>query len=375
MAFLGWLCLSSTGPASCATLTASQRSVNTTVGGNITLPCLFSTDTPRSDLFIQWIFYNAKVKKNTIVRGHVLSFFRFCFQTDRIELLDGRISTQMQQSPCHSVSYKSASHCQKMVYLTDARGRCSWKNKVRQWCNLLLVNRNFEITLMEALVNPNFQFPEDFFSIRNGQLYTSAEYKNRIHVANSTGNASLTIFNMQPWETGVYTCEVLGTPSAQVEKSFPVYVLNPETGLLVIGNLTKFEEGYYQCIAKNPLGNSTCQIDLTIKHSESGIIAAALIAAILAAALICVIVWVLTSKEKKKKRNEKAAISEMQTMAQKEPLTADYATVPSQENVPVAAVPPSKDSNETGEYVTPDEIEGAAVPENERQEMGHQPEA
>ncbi|XP_042336024.1 V-set and immunoglobulin domain-containing protein 1 [Sceloporus undulatus] len=322
-----------TGPVSCAVVPASQRSVNTTVGGNITLPCMYNMDAPVSDLFIQWMFYNAKLKNSAII-----------------------------------------------------------------------------------------------YYFQKSQPYTSTEYKNRILIANSTGNASLTIFNMKPWETGVYTCEVLisGTPPSQVEKSFPVYVLtppskplcsfshsqkvelghfitlsclseigmpnpkyywhrvsgdtimrvseyyDPQTGLLEIGNLTKLEEGYYQCIAINSLGNSTCQIDLTIKHSESGVIAAALIAAILAAALICVIVWILTSKEKKKRRKEKAAISEMQTMAQKEPLTSGYAAVPSQENVPVAAVPPSKDSNETGEYVTPDEIEAAAVPENERQEMEHQ---
>lgn len=35
------------------------------------------------------------------------------------------------------------------------------------------------------------------------------------------------------------------------------------TGVLVIGNLTNFEQGYYQCTAINSLGNSSCEIDLT----------------------------------------------------------------------------------------------------------------
>ncbi|KAF7244781.1 V-set and immunoglobulin domain-containing protein 1 [Varanus komodoensis] len=142
----------------------------------------------------------------------------------------------------------------------------------------------------------------------------------------------------------------------------------PESGTLIIGNLTKFEEGYYQCTSSNSLGNSSCQIDLTTKHSESGIIIAALIASILAAALICVIVWVITSKEKKKKRKEKAAASEMQKMNQKEPPNAVYAAVPSQESVPIAGAPP----NETNEYATSGEVAAATTPENEMQEMEHQ---
>ncbi|XP_060612202.2 V-set and immunoglobulin domain-containing protein 1 [Anolis sagrei] len=322
-----------TGPASCAVITSSQRSMNTTVGGNITIPCIYPMQASVSDLFIQWTFHNSRI------------------------------------------------------------------------------------------INPAI-----IYYSKEGQPYTSAEFKGRIQVVNGTGNASLTILQMQAKETGVYTCEVLsfGNPPAHFEKSMVVYVLtppskplcsftqqlekvelghiislsclseigmpvpkyywhrlsgdaampvtdtyNPQTGVLTIGNLTKFEEGYYQCTAFNSLGNATCQIDLTIKHSESGIIAAALIAAILAAALICVIVWIVMSKEKKKKRKEKAAVSEMQTMAQKEPLTSEYVAIPSQESAPVAAVPPSKDSNETGEYVTPEEIEVAPVPENEAQGTEH----
>ncbi|XP_062820104.1 V-set and immunoglobulin domain-containing protein 1 isoform X3 [Anolis carolinensis] len=323
------------GPASCAVITPSQRSMNTTVGGNITIPCIYPTQVSVSNSFIQWTFHKS------------------------------------------------------------------------------------------GMTNP-----EIIYYSRDGQPYTSAEFQGRIQVVNSTGNASLTILQMRPKETGLYTCEVLsfGNPPATFEKSVFVYVLtppskplcsftqnhekvelghivtlsclseigmpqpkyywhrlsgdaampvtdtyNPQTGVLTIGNLTKFEEGYYQCTSFNSLGNATCQIDLTIKHSESGIIAAALIAAILAAALICVIVWIVASKEKKKRRKEKAAISEMQTMAQKEPLTSEYVAIPSQEHEPVAAVPPSKDSNETGEYVTPEEIEVVPVPESKVQGTEHHP--
>ncbi|KFP74664.1 V-set and immunoglobulin domain-containing protein 1, partial [Apaloderma vittatum] len=187
-----------------------------------------------------------------------------------------------------------------------------------------------------------------------GQSYSYGEFKDRITAATGPGNASITISNMQPSDTGSYTCEVFspqgdagqsqksvivnvlvkpskpfckieGTP----EKGHLIYLLckcdeglphptyhwykvdentlkpvteqlNPNTGILYIGNLTTFETGYYRCVASNVLGNSTCELDLTAKHSDNGIIAGALIGAVLVAAIICVIVWVLTKKAKKK---------------------------------------------------------------------------
>nr|XP_009507160.1 PREDICTED: V-set and immunoglobulin domain-containing protein 1-like [Phalacrocorax carbo] len=246
-----------------------------------------------------------------------------------------------------------------------------------------------------------------------GQSYSYGEFKNRITAATGPGNASITISNMQPSDTGSYTCEVFspqgdagqsqksvivsvlvkpskpfckieGTP----EKGHLIYLLckceeglplptyhwykvdgntlkpvteqhNPATGILYIGNLTTFETGYYQCVASNVLGNNTCELDLTPKHG--GIVAGALIGAILAAAIICVIVWVLTKKAKKKKSSS----NEMQEMAQKQP-NAEYVQVPNEENIPATTVP---SSNATHEYSSADEAAASGTPENnEKQE-------
>ncbi|KAM6427149.1 V-set and immunoglobulin domain-containing protein 1 isoform 2-T2 [Liasis olivaceus] len=271
-----------------------------------------------------------------------------------------------------------------------------------------------------------YQQPSGIYIWQLGKVYYSGQFKGRIQVANNMGNASLSIFNIQPSDTGVYGCMVFNPNDSisESEKSMTVSVLvppskplcsfvssnhpnieighlitlsciseiglpiptykwyrliddkakpvtelyNPYSGRLVLGNLTQFEEGYYQCTATNALGNSSCHFDLTTKHSESGIIVGALIAAILAAALICVIVWILISKEKKK-RKDKPVFKEMQTM----PAKAEYAAVPSQTSVPVAAVPPNKEANEAGEYDSPEEAQVAIIPENETQEMGQQP--
>ncbi|XP_021261813.1 V-set and immunoglobulin domain-containing protein 1 isoform X2 [Numida meleagris] len=244
-----------------------------------------------------------------------------------------------------------------------------------------------------------------------GQSYSYGEFKDRITAATSPGNASITISNMQPSDTGSYTCEVFspqdgagqsqksvivnvlvkpskplckieGTP----EKGHLIYLLckcdqglphptyrwykvdentltpvteqfNPDTGILYIGNLTTFETGYYRCIASNIMGNSTCELDLTSMHSDSNIVAGALIGAILAAVVICAIVWVLTKKAKKKKSSS----NEMQVMAQKES-NAEYAQVPNEENVPATTV---LSSNATNEQPSADEAAASETPEND----------
>ncbi|KAJ7404123.1 V-set and immunoglobulin domain-containing protein 1 [Pitangus sulphuratus] len=196
-----------------------------------------------------------------------------------------------------------------------------------------------------------------------GQSYSYGAFKNRITAATSPGNASITISNMQPSDTGSYTCEVFSPQddAGQSQKSVIVSVLDPNTGILYIGNLTTFETGYYRCVASNVLGNSTCELDLTAKHSDSGIVAGALIGAILAAAVICIIVWFLTKKAK----NRKSPNNEMQEMAQKQS-NADYVQVPNEENIPATTVP---SSNATMEYPSVDEPTAPGTPENkEKQE-------
>ncbi|CAI9570677.1 unnamed protein product, partial [Staurois parvus] len=151
------------------------------------------------------------------------------------------------------------------------------------------------------------------YYFENGQSFPMGRFKNRVTVYNNTGNASITISNMQPQDTGFYTCAVSNLPDpigmghiqvivqvapstphcsieghmevghsvtllciskqgmprpfytwSRVEKDvlLPVNVEQSE-GIIVLGNMTKFEEGYYRCIASNSLGNASCELDLT----------------------------------------------------------------------------------------------------------------
>uniref|UniRef100_A0A8C0J5A1 V-set and immunoglobulin domain-containing protein 1 n=1 Tax=Chelonoidis abingdonii TaxID=106734 RepID=A0A8C0J5A1_CHEAB len=141
--------------------------------------------------------------------------------------------------------------------------------------------------------------------------------------------------------------------------------LNTKTGLLIIGNLTNFETGYYRCTATNSLGYSSCEVDLTAGHSEGGLIAGALIGAILGAVVICIIVWFLIKREKKKERKEKAANNEMRPMTQKQQANVEYANIPTQENESVATATPSREANAANEYSTAAETAASGMPEND----------
>ncbi|XP_030789562.1 V-set and immunoglobulin domain-containing protein 1 isoform X2 [Rhinopithecus roxellana] len=212
--------------------------------------------------------------------------------------------------------------------------------------------------------------PVSIYFYQGGQAVAIGQFKDRITGSNDPGNASITISHIQPADSGIYICDVnnppdflgqnqgvlnvsvlvkpskplcsiqgrpetghtislsclsaLGTPS-------PVYYwyklegrdivpvkenFNPTTGILVIGNLTNFEQGYYQCTAINRLGNSSCEIDLTSSYPEVGIIVGALIGSLVGAAIIISVVCFARNKAKAKakERNSK-------TIAELEPMT------------------------------------------------------
>ncbi|KAM7045029.1 V-set and immunoglobulin domain-containing protein 1 isoform 1-T1 [Molossus nigricans] len=333
-------------------VTIPNRVVNVTVGSNVTLVCTYtSTVTSRDDLSIQWSLHNNKE------------------------------SQPITHSPClntEGMEKKAVSQCLKMAYARDDRGRCSWTSQI-------------------------------YYS-EGGQAASIGRFKDRIVVSNEPDNASITIFHMQPEDSGTYTCDVnnppdfdgnnqgiitvdvlvkpskpfcsiqgiaetgrpislschsmLGTPS-------PVYYwyklegrdiipvennVNPANGTLVIGNLTNFEQGYYQCIAINILGNSSCELDLTVSHPEVGIIVGSLLGTLVGAAIITSAVCFAKSKSKAKgkerKRNSK-------TTTELEPMTKinrgiEFETMPPEDVIQLEATQPSFHAAEPNTTLGPD---------------------
>lgn len=199
--------------------------------------------------------------------------------------------------------------------------------------------------------------PISIYYSEGGQASAIGQFKDRIIGATNPGNASITILHMQPADSGIYICDVnnppdffgknqgildvtvlvkpskpfcsiqgrpeaghpislsclsaFGTPSPvyywyKIEGNTIVPVkesFNSATGVLVIGNLTNFEKGYYQCTAINSLGNSSCEIDLTSSHPEVGIIIGALVGALTGAAVIICVVYFARNKVKSKQKN------------------------------------------------------------------------
>ncbi|XP_060038638.1 V-set and immunoglobulin domain-containing protein 1 [Erinaceus europaeus] len=230
------------------------------------------------------------------------------------------------------------------------------------------------LSIQWSFHNEKNQKPDTIYYAEGGQATAIGRFKNRIVGSNETGNASITISHMQPADSGIYTCDVnnppdfagsnqgiisvsvlvkpskpycsiqgvpeaghpislsclstLGTPSPvyywyklegkdiiPVKESF-----NPTTGHLYIGNLTNFEQGYYQCTAVNNLGNSSCEIDLTSSYPEVGIIVGALVGTLVGAAIIISVVCFARSKAKAKAKGKEWKRSS-KTATELEPMT------------------------------------------------------
>ncbi|XP_036696141.1 V-set and immunoglobulin domain-containing protein 1 isoform X1 [Balaenoptera musculus] len=340
------------GPVSGVQVTIPDNFVNVTVGSDVTLICTYTTTVASLDnLSIQWTFFHKE-------------------------------SQPVSHSPCldsEGMKEKAVSQCLKMVYARDAWERCSWTCQI-------------------------------YYS-EGGRATAIGQFKDRIVGSNAPGNASITISHMQPADSGIYVCDVnnppdfsgknqgtlnvsvlvkpskpfcsiqgipepghpisltclsvLGTPSpvyywyklegrdiVPVKESF-----NPATGILFIGNLTNFVQGYYQCTAINNLGNSSCEIDLTPSHPEVGIIVGALVGTLVGAAIIFSVVCFARNKAKAKrkerKRNSKPT-TELELMTKINQST-ECETIPDEDIIQTeATLPPSIHEAEPNTTLWPD---------------------
>ncbi|XP_075690461.1 V-set and immunoglobulin domain-containing protein 1 [Rhinoderma darwinii] len=232
-------------------------------------------------------------------------------------------------------------------------------------------------------------------------------FANRVTASNTTGNITITISNMQPQDTGIYRCEVsnfpepLGqsqmqlivqvapsTPHCSIQGDIvtghaarlaclseqgmprPVYVwtrivngnpkpinMTQQNGILIIGNMSKLEDGYYQCTASNNLGSVTCELDLHT-GGAAGIILAGIIGAVLLATIIGVVTWFLIAKKKNKKKHLKT--SELQTMSS--PGVHSAAEEPAQHTLMVSEPPETIEYKDVPENAAANgEVEDPAV--------------
>ncbi|XP_063793348.1 V-set and immunoglobulin domain-containing protein 1 [Pseudophryne corroboree] len=263
-------------------------------------------------------------------------------------------------------------------------------------------NLNIQWSLIEA----QSQEPVVVYVFGNGVSYAMGRFKNRVTAYNGTGNASITISNMQPQDTGFYSCEVTKLPdigqahlrlvvlappstphcsieghmaighavtllcSSLVGMPLPTYtwnilikgVLKPlhmeqENGAVTIGNMTKFEDGYYQCTASNSLGNATCQLDLHT-GGASGVIVGGVIGAVILATLIFVIIWFVIAKKKNKKQTASSEMKKVSSSGQSHPEVEE----PARQTLVVSEPPEAKEYRDQPENMAANgEVEDPAV--------------
>ncbi|XP_004861510.1 V-set and immunoglobulin domain-containing protein 1 isoform X1 [Heterocephalus glaber] len=250
--------------------------------------------------------------------------------------------------------------------------------------------------------------PISVYYYEGGEASGIRQFKGRVIGSTDPGNASITISHMQPADSGIYICDVNNPPDfvgknqgiinvtvlVKPSKPFcslqgspeaghtislsclsaigtpsPVYYwyklegrnivpvkerFNPVTGILVIGNLTNFEEGYYQCTAINKLGNSSCEIDLTSSHPEAGIIIGVLVGILVGAAIIIAVVYFARNKAKEKKRHSKST-TELEPMTKTTRQVRESEAMPAEDAIHLeATLPSSSHENEPAAISEPD---------------------
>ncbi|KAJ0061843.1 hypothetical protein NL108_012498 [Boleophthalmus pectinirostris] len=213
------------------------------------------------------------------------------------------------------------------------------------------------LTIQWDMVSKTSMTPQQLYYYQAGKDLITQPYEGRIQPPLSPAtsyNASIIIRNMQPADSGVYTCEVHNYPDVagqsqvsivvnvlekpsqpycsvhgdvetghlvtltchsehgspppiytwirldQTKTRRPVLGRTTDTGILQIANISQFEFGEYQCNATNAVGYSTCTIELN-PEAGAGVVAGAVIGALLGCLLIVLIVWFIAHTVKKSK--------------------------------------------------------------------------
>ncbi|KAJ8276772.1 hypothetical protein COCON_G00085240 [Conger conger] len=237
--------------------------------------------------------------------------------------------------------------------------------------------------------------PQQVYYYISGKAVVQGKFEGRVKepmFPNVTKNASITIGNMKPSDSGIYSCEVHNFPDAEgkTEGNIIVNVLekpstafcgvhgtvesghlvsltchtergNPtptftwtkldqgkarrpdiDSGTMYIRNLSQFEFGEYRCNASNSVGFSICTVELTEELGD-GAIAGAVIGSVLGACLVVALVWFSHTGWYAAGKAAAAPVSGPQ------PVTSDsvkYASLPTRDGAhqgSAKAVPPPQD--------------------------------
>ncbi|XP_034745122.1 V-set and immunoglobulin domain-containing protein 1-like [Etheostoma cragini] len=242
------------------------------------------------------------------------------------------------------------------------------------------------LTIQWDFISSASMTPQQLYYYQSGKDVVTKAYEGRLQPSSSpatTKNTSIVISNMQPSDSGVYTCQIHNFPDVDgpseaniivnvlekpsvpycavhgdVESGHlvtltchsergspnPAYIwtrldhtqtrrrvlgLVTTSGILQFQNISQFEFGEYQCNATNAVGFSTCTIELNPEAGD-GVIAGAVIGALLGCVLIILVVWFIARTVKKHKYKE-VKVSEAHVMKRSTPQAKEES-----DGVPVA---------------------------------------
>ncbi|XP_068457401.1 V-set and immunoglobulin domain-containing protein 1-like [Clinocottus analis] len=227
--------------------------------------------------------------------------------------------------------------------------------------------------------------PQQVYYFQGGRDVVPEAYAGRLQPPSSPGttkNASIWIRDMQPSDSGIYTCQVHNFPDVdgpseanvivnvlekpsvpycavhgdvesghrvtltchsehgspnpkytwirldQTKTRRPVLGTATEKGTLEFGNISQFEFGEYQCTSTNAVGFSTCVIELSAEVSD-GVVAGAVVGALLGCVLIALVVWFIAHVLKKHKYNrvKQTEANEMKRSTPQAQQASDQGTV------------------------------------------------
>nr|XP_015206593.1 PREDICTED: V-set and immunoglobulin domain-containing protein 1 isoform X1 [Lepisosteus oculatus] len=284
---------------------------------------------------------------------------------------------------------------EKNINVTDGQS-------VTLLCTFTTTASETNLNIQWSFISSKSMTPVQIYYYEAAQTFISKQFQGRLGRVAGQNNASITINNTQPSDSGMYTCEVNNMPDFQghnqgniflsvlvkpstpfcsvhgtVESGHlvtltchsehgtppPAYTwnkvdketnrnvlgtMNIQTGVMKISNLSQFEFGQYQCNASNILGSAVCVVELyEVPHGAE--VVGAVIGAVCGAALIGLIVWYVTHKMRRRKyKAGKAAATDMEVKAPVED-PVKYQSVPTAENEPVsnaAEVPPESTPGE-----------------------------
>ncbi|KAM9847038.1 V-set and immunoglobulin domain-containing protein 1-like [Aulostomus maculatus] len=247
-------------------------------------------------------------------------------------------------------------------------------------CNFQTSHETTSLTIQWSFDSTSSMSPQPIFYYQAGTDVIPKGYEDRLQPPSAPGttkNASIIISNMQPSDSGVYSCEVHNLPDIegqtqvniivnvlekpsvpycavhgdveaghlvtltchsekgsprpkytwirldQTKTRRPVLGRMTTTGILEFKNISQFQFGEYQCNATNVVGFSTCTVDLSPEVAD-GVIAAAVIGALLGCVLIFLVVWFIAHTLKRKKYKAVKA-SEANEMKRSSPQTQEGA--------------------------------------------------